>query len=307
MNDTFPKPVIRTTHWRQWLVWIVPICAVIASTLYIHDYLATRGPVITVRFTNAEGIQVRDTPVLHRGVQVGQVDDIELSKDAREVLVHIRLRRDQADFAKKGAIYWTVRPEVSDLGLRGINTVFTGPYIDSAPGSGSVEKTFTALESAPDPVGDGVKLTLVAPRLEHLQAHSPVYYRGIQVGLVKDVQLGSEGNKVEAHFVIWHRYEALVKTHSRFWPLSGMDVKGGLFTGLDFRLESLRTLINGGISFATPDKDMGDAVKDGTQFTLDSEPKKDWLEWAPRIPINPESSKLGENDSSLSLHRQKKG
>ena len=48
-------------------------------------------------------------------------------------------------------------------------------------------------------------------------------------------------------------------------------------------------LMAGGISFATPPpgKDNG-PVEEGMTFRLFDEPRKEWLEWAPNIPISPE-------------------
>jgi hypothetical protein len=68
-----------------------------------------------------------------------------------------------------------------------------------------------------------------------------------------------------------------------------VDVKGGLFTGVQLRLDSLRSLLAGGISFATPEK-MGEAAGDGAEFALFDEPKKEWLEWSPKIALPGEDS-----------------
>jgi paraquat-inducible protein B len=55
---------------------------------------------------------------------------------------------------------------------------------------------------------------------------------------------------------------------------------------MEIEFESLRAFITGGIEFASPP---GTArAKPGTVFFLYGEPKKEWLAWAPKIPIPPE-------------------
>jgi paraquat-inducible protein B len=51
---------------------------------------------------------------------------------------------------------------------------------------------------------------------------------------------------------IKQRYAKLVRRGSKFWNVSGVDVNVGLFRGVDFNMESLRSLVFGGVSFATP-------------------------------------------------------
>jgi len=52
------------------------------------------------------------------------------------------------------------------------------------------------------------------------------------------------------------------------------------------RTESLETLIEGGIAFATPDGDkMGNAALPQQTFALFDKAEDEWLQWAPKIPL----------------------
>lgn len=73
---------------------------------------------------------------------------------------------------------------------------------------------------------------------------------------------------------------------SRFWSVSGLDVRVGLFKGLDISLESLRSLAVGGVAFATPEA-AGPPAKAGTIFVLHERPEKEWLTWTPKIALPP--------------------
>ena len=67
-----------------------------------------------------------------------------------------------------------------------------------------------------------------------------------------------------------------------FWNASGVKAHFGLFSGLDVSLESLESLIAGGIAFATPD-DPGAPVPNNSYFKIAEKPEDRWLDWAPRI------------------------
>jgi paraquat-inducible protein B len=286
------QPVLKKRRWPYLLIWLVPVLVAVGVGFYFKDYFEHRGPLVTIKLNSAEGLRPGETPLLHRGVTIGQVAGIELSEDHRHALVKVRLERHQEDFAKEGASFWIVRPEVSISGLQGLGTLISGPYIDSAPGNsdGAKKTFFTGMPKAADPFGEGLELTVHAPLLDHLQDHSPVYYRGIQVGAVRDIRLGNQADRIEAHIVVWRRYVPLVRSHSKFWAMSGFDAKGGLFSGVTLKLESLKAIVSGALAFATPDKDMGDPVRDGADFALEKEEPDHWADWAPKIPIKPASS-----------------
>jgi paraquat-inducible protein B len=111
-----------------------------------------------------------------------------------------------------------------------------------------------------------------------------VYYRGIEVGTIQSTRLNANATAAEIHVVIQRRYAPLVRAGSRFWNSSGADIHFGLFKGLDISVESLRSLLAGGIAFATPDA-TAKPVKDGAIFRLHDEANKDWLKWGPAIPL----------------------
>jgi len=282
-------------NWGR-LVWLVPLAALAGAAFYLADYRSHRGLEIILRFSEAEGIRPDETPLQYRGVAVGKVTAARLSDDHREALVQVRLERNQDDFARKGAIFWIQRPEVSEGGLRGFKTVFSGPYIESLPGSGEFEREFRGLREAPVSLEDGLLLHLRAPRLDHLGAHSPILYRGVQVGIVRDTRLGREANQVDISILVWKRYAPLVRSTTRFWQSSGLDVKGGIIGGIELKLESLRALISGAISFATPEQ--GEPVTSGASFALEKEAQDEWLKWAPRISIAPVSAPTGEGEEA---------
>jgi paraquat-inducible protein B len=225
------------------------------------------------------------TEIRYRGVPVGQVTTIELAENQQQVVVTAQLRRTAAGLAREGSLFWVVRPEVGFGTVRGLSTVLTGAYIQAIPGRGKDRRKFTGLESASPTLGQpGLNLILSARQLGSVRVGSPVVYRGIEVGSVTGADLGPDATSARLKVFIEQRYARLVRIGSRFWLVSGVDVDFGLFRGLQVNVESLRTLVGGGLAFATPDDSSG-TVKDGTLFLLHDKPQPEWLEWMPKIPV----------------------
>jgi paraquat-inducible protein B len=108
-----PKPEVRTgRRWSLSLIWLVPAVAALAGfVLVLRAWLAS-GPVITIRFDSAEGLEAGATEVRYKDVVVGKVKRIRLSDDHEHVLVKVELSNDAADLAVEDTQFWIVRPRI---------------------------------------------------------------------------------------------------------------------------------------------------------------------------------------------------
>jgi paraquat-inducible protein B len=282
-------------HWPLPFIWLIPLFALGAAAFYLYDYLQDNGQQITINFKDATGLKPGQTPVSHLGVQIGEVSAAQLSADDKQVLVQVKLQRNAPAFARSGALFWLVRPEINFEKSSGLGTLTSGPYIEALPGRGDPATQFTALDKAPNALGDGLKIVVHAVRLERLQPDSPILYRGFQVGVVESIQLSRDAAGVDVHVSIDRRYAPLVRTNSKFWILSGLDMSGGILTGVQIKLDSLRSLISGGIAFASPEQNMGDAAAAESLFPLYEDPNPEWLNWAPRIQLPPGDGPQSDN------------
>lgn len=288
-DETLPKVKIKRGGWSFPVVWVVPVVAAIVAAYVAYDRAREYGPKITITFNDSSGVVTGQTPIKYRGVPIGEVTAVELSKDLKHAMVMARLQHSAAPIAREGSVFWIVRPEVGIGSITGLQTVLTGPEIQVLPGRGEPKSEFVGLETAPpDLEGKGLKITLRTSRPGFLRHNSPVYYRGVEVGVVQDIQLSANATSVDIHVFIKQRYAPLVRNGSVFWNVSGVDVSAGLFRGVEIKVESLRTLVAGGIAFATPNDPQARRAKDGTVFPLYAESKKEWLQWAPKISIPPE-------------------
>ena len=285
-GDEIPKARVRRRRIFR-LVWIVPVMAIAVAAYLVYYRMQDYGPEITVKFTDGGGLRVGQTPVRYRGVQVGEVTGVALSEDEKFAVVKMRLAKSAANIARDGSQFWILRPRVGFGQISGLTTVLSGPEIHVRPGrqDAEVKKEFTGLENPPMAMEGGLRIILRGERPK-MRVDAPVYYRGVEVGVVHKLDLAPNALSADVHVVIYPRYASLVREGSSFWDVSGVNVKGGILKGIEVEFESLRSFITGGIEFATPP---GTArAKPGTVFFLHGEPKKEWLAWTPKIPIPPE-------------------
>jgi paraquat-inducible protein B len=282
-----PKPRIRKMRW-PYLIWLFPILAACLTGYYAYDHVANRGPLIAITFPEVSGLKVGQSEVMHLGVTIGEVVDLQLTDDQKTAVVHVRLNRADDAFARQGAVFWIVRPQISMEEISGLTTMLSGPYIEAAPGGGDVQTQFTGLPNPPIVTEPGLRLVLNVSRSDRVAANAPIYYRGIQVGEIESVELSPDAAGVDVHVFIRRRFSPLVRTNSQWWLVSGLDVQGGLLSGVQMKMQSLKSLIAGGLEFATPDKGIGPPAQSGARFILNDQVNNDWLNWRPMIPIGPE-------------------
>lgn len=283
--------VRRRSRWLQ-AMWIVPVVAVAVAGWLIWDRARDLGPLVTIEFRDGAGLRAGQTPIKYRGVQVGEVSGVDLSDDHTRVLVRARLQKSAASLAREGAVFWVLRPQVGWNQVTGLNTVISGPEIQVLEGKGGPARKFTGLEHAPVGMGEpGLKIVLKAEHPASLRASAPVYYRGVDVGMVQQIELSRDARAADIHLLIYERYAHLVRSGSAFWNASGVDFKASLFKGVEVNLESLRTLVAGGVEFASPPG--APPAKEGTTFFLHEKPEPKWLAWSPKIAVPEESASTG--------------
>jgi paraquat-inducible protein B len=287
-GEELPRARVRRRNsWLQ-VMWIVPLIAAGVAGWLIYDRMRAYGPEITIEFRDGNGLRAGQTPIKYRGVQIGEVSRIDLSDDRKSVLVKARLQRQAASLAQDGAVFWVVRPQVGWGNVTGLATVISGPEINVLEGKGEPQTRFKGLERAPVAMGaPGLRIVLKAERPVSVRPNSPVYFRGVEVGTVQEIDLSSNATAAEIHVIVWQRYAALVRTGSAFWNASGISVRGGLFKGMEVDFESLRALVSGGIEFASPER--SPQAKSGNVFFLYESPEPKWLGWNAKIPIPRES------------------
>ncbi|GHB91848.1 intermembrane transport protein PqiB [Cerasicoccus arenae] len=286
-KDSLPEVVV-TKHSGFSIIWVVPIIALLVAGWLIYNSYSKRGPDITITFQDGSGLVAGKTEIQYRGVKVGMVEKVHLDEKLSQVVLSARLDKSAAGLATNGSSYWVVRPQIGLGGVRGLDTLLSGPYIGVSPGKESTPaKSFIGLPEQPPagPNEPGLNIILQAEKLGSLTDGDPVYYREFQIGEVDQVYLSSDSRSVHAHIHIKAEYEPLIRENTRFWNASGIGMSLGLF-GAKINTESLSSILSGGVALATPNNDnMGPPATDGTVFKLYDDPEDDWADWSPDIPL----------------------
>jgi paraquat-inducible protein B len=270
------------------LIWVVPLIALAIGGWMGFRELHDRGPEITIDFADGSGVEAGKTVLDYKGVSAGIVEAVELKPGLDGVSIRLRLKKNAASLAGTGAQFWIVRPEISFSGVRGLDTLVSGVHLNVLPGKGPPADHFIGLDKtpAPDVVEQGRTFILQSDKLGSLTTGAPVFYREFKVGEVEASQLSNDSTMVLIRIHIDAPYVDLVRNNSKFWNAGGFSFNLSLFGGAELKNTSLESLITGGVAFATPDVDaLAPAAPNNAQFTLASEPDKDWLKWSPKIPV----------------------
>ncbi|NJO67606.1 MAG: MCE family protein [Rhodospirillales bacterium] len=252
------------------LIWLIPIVAAIAGAYLVYTTFANRGPLITITFPNASGIEPGKTQIKYRDVNLGTVQTVSLSEDLGKVIVTARMSKEAEDHLRNGTTFWIESARITAGGVTGLSTLLSGSYIGMRPGEGNEERHFAGLETPPlyQVTIPGKNVTLKAKTLGSISAGAPIYFRGIEVGGVLGHHLAEDGNSVTIYGFVRAPFDKLVREKSEFWNASGIDFSLSA-AGVDVRTESLTSILVGGIAFDTPsDESDSTAATDGETFPL---------------------------------------
>lgn len=205
---------------------------------------------VRLRFTSAEGLVEGRTRVLYRGLPIGQVEKVRVSKDFRTVEADVGFDQSVAHLLTENSVFWMVKPEVSINRISGLDALFSGTYIAIQPGTGKPKRDFLARNTPPPlPMSEpGLHVIIRSEDADSISVGAPVFYHRVTVGSIQNVRLSGEGKGVLIHAHINPEYAKHVTTATRFWNSGGLEFRAGA-GGVRLRTESVAALIAGGISF----------------------------------------------------------
>lgn len=269
-DDFGAAEAVVSTRRRPSIVWLIPVVAAIVGAFVAWRTFSERGPEIEIAFESAEGLEAGKTAIKYKDVEVGIVEEIHLRDDLSGVHCTARMVKSFAPYLNEGTRFWVVRARVAGGQVTGLGTIFSGSYIGVDPArDGARMREFTGLEAPPIVTTDqpGKHFVLRSHRAGSVDVGTPVYFKKIQVGEVVSSELDASGEFVSIQLFVHAPHDARVNSGSRFWNASGVQVAVGA-TGVEVNVESLASLLIGGIAFDTPSESAGPPVPDGTQFTL---------------------------------------
>ena len=257
-----------------------------------EDALHADALFLTLQFSSGTDIS-KHTKIKYQGIAIGRLSKVWFDPDKEKVYARAAVQKNTAKLFRSASDLWLVKAQVDLSGIKHLDTVISGAYIDLRPGQGELTTSFVVQDSSPSILGPfpGLNLVLESSRLGSLKIGRPIYYRQIQIGQVTGVELGPTAQNVWIHININPVHSPLVHRGSRFWNASGVSVSAGLFSGVSVETESMETIVAGGVAMATPEgEDMGTPAQDGDHFILADKPEEKWLEWAPEIKLEQTAS-----------------
>lgn len=226
-------------------------------------------------------------PIRYLGIDIGQIQSLDLVTDRNEVQVKAVLYPEYVDnFARSGTRFSVVTPQISAAGVEHLDTILQ-PYINVEPGRGGNPRRDFELQEATITDSrylDGLSIVVEAPEAGSLSIGTPVLFRGIEVGTVTGLQLGSLSDRVMVALRISKRYQHLVRNNSVFWLASGYSLNFGLVGGV-VKTGTFNQFIRGGIAFATPPGiPLAPKAQEGKHFLLQETEPKEWRDWGTALP-----------------------
>ncbi len=242
------------------IIWLLPFIALLISSWMLYKHFDDQGEKISVYFNNAEGFVAGKTPLKYKGIKIGIISSIEVDeKNINRFLVKIEVHKKALPLvATKGAKFWKVEPKATITEISGLDTILSGVYIEAMPMVQNIEEikklksqyTFEAVSEKPiNYFDDGVFLTLKSEK-GTLEVGASVLYKSFIVG--KIVKKNLIKNDIFYTIFIENDYKDLIKEDSNFWNISGVELKASL-SGIKFKIDTLASLVAGGIEFDSDD------------------------------------------------------
>ena len=273
----------------SWHMVVFPILAIAFSGWFLKKYFEDKGKEIIVLFADAKSIQSEKTRLFYRGVPIGIVKEITISSDGTRAVCHISLQKESGKFAVEGSKFYLVTPKLGLEGISGLETLISGSYIAIEPGNleNDIKSEFQG-EMSKISVEPEENTTLYIVETDHAESVSPgssIFYRGVTIGMIGEVILSKSSKTDLINLNIRNRYTRLVRVNTVFWKKQGIKADLGLF-GSKIKINSLETILRGGIEIATPNQ-AGIRAKAGHRFNLSSEEPKELEKekWVPDLSL----------------------
>ncbi len=248
-----PKAQVQTKRSFS-IIWVVPIIALLIGGWLTFKAMSEKGPVITITFETADGLEAGKTKIKFKDVVVGKVTAIDLSEDRSGVVVTVEMSRNAEAYMTDKTQFWVVRARVAAGEVSGLGTLLSGAYIGCNPSTeGAKSKHYKGLEKPPMiTVGmPGSHYMLKSAELGSLDRGSPVYYRGIKVGQVVGYGFDENRDGVNIKVFVHAPFNEKVLQNTRFWNASGIDLTMDA-TGIKMDTQSLISIMLGGVAFDLP-------------------------------------------------------
>ncbi|GJL75227.1 intermembrane transport protein PqiB [Nitrosomonas sp.] len=252
-------------------LWLIPLITIAVGAWMVYDHWANQGPLITITFSSAEGLAVEKTKIKTRNVEVGKVVDISLNAGLDGVTVTARMSHEVKDMLVEDSSFWLVQPTIGFSGVSGLNTIFSGQYIEFLPGKND-DKTdhFEGLDAPPltPPGTPGLHVTLHTHGDFSFKEGDVILYKGFNVGQIEKVHFNLDKRMIYYDAFIKAPYHELMTTNTRFWKMSGISAEVTA-DGVTLQAGTIQSLLQGGIAFSVPEGErLGERITQHAEYHI---------------------------------------
>ena len=253
------------------IVWLVPIVAILIGAWIGYKAWSEMGPIISITFKTADGLEAGKTKIKYKNVEIGVVKSIHINHKTDDIIVKAEMVNDIKSFLTDKTRFWVVRARINASGVSGLDTLLSGAYVGiDLSADGKKTRKFKGLEIPPVITGKtaGKHFILHTKDLASIERDVPVYYRKFSVGSVEDVKLDDDGESVTVRIFIKAPFDKWVNKTTKFWNASGIDFSLDA-DGIEVDTESLVSILIGGIAFESTDLGSENIVADNnSEFKL---------------------------------------
>ncbi|MGQ0287190.1 MlaD family protein [Pasteurellaceae bacterium 22721_9_1] len=252
------------------------------TALYASELKAkSAGQIITLITDDATNLST-GMDLRYMGLTVGEIEEISLDKATKKIKAKALMNPNYMSIvAKENSVFKVISPQISAGGIENIDSLLQ-PYIDIEAGAGKYKTQFNLSDNNNSKAlkfTQGFPIILEANDALNLTEGSPVMYRGVDVGKIRQLTLNNLGDRVLIHIAIAPKYAHLVRQNSQFWITTGYSAELG-WSGIEVNTGSVQQLLKGGISFSTPSSTVVQPqAKANQRFLLQVKTPKDAKQW----------------------------
>lgn len=251
------------------IIWIICFTAITVGTSLTYKWYRHRGNDISIRFKDVSGLIPNQSKVMYRGVQVGSINDIDLDPETGFPILRARMTRQVMRILGKDSNFWVVRPELGLGAVSNLSAISTGDYVELHPVAGEYADDFIGLDEAPveNQFSSGLRIILKADNVAGLDVGSGLFYHDLVIGEIGEMDLAPDGQHILVTAYIDKQFVHVIRKNTIFGNISGFHADISIFGGSKITMNSLRTLVRGGIKVITPSL-KAPAAKNNDKFRM---------------------------------------
>ncbi|EDP59986.1 MlaD family protein [Vibrio sp. AND4] len=230
--------------------------------LYKDLKTAGRGIPIKITLPDDNNISGEGAPIMYRGIEVGQITDLHLSKGREVILASAAIQPAFSDMLTSGTRFVLEEAKVSLSGVENITNLVRGNFLTIVPGEGERARRFTAIRKNVfnQQQQKSIAIRLVSDNSFGLDTGANVLYKGIvvgsiiKVGLLDKTKAQTSKHEVFMDVLIDNEYKRLIKADNRFY-VTGSASAELTESGLSVTVPPAKQLLTGSISFVSQGKE----------------------------------------------------